>query len=628
MSTKISQLPVATSPVAPSAVLPVVQDGQTKKASIDQLGFLQSGTGVTTRTIQNKLRDTVSVKDFGAVGDGVADDNVAIRTAIQYGITNNVGIYVPSGTYLIKKIVTVALLGTNQNLFVYGDGETSIIKLADGEITTINSRMFIFDVIAGQTANSVFFQDLLIDNNTRGSVGPATTPGDFSYEQAHTMSVRATSATLRRARFINVGIKDPCADGWNCAGTAGGVYQYEIIDCHVRDRTRLRRDIQFSLPPKLAIIRNFRGTGIEAEHVEGSDLVGICRLFISDTVINILDVAGLQSLTAPDYFQVYCENVKVLDLKEVPDNNYAGARGAGFGACLLNVSDCEMLLANNKEFNRLRAGSRITNTVFYNDIDPITGTITPLLLRDIETAYASDTLVQDCEFRILSDNPAYVAPSNSYLISDPTPKIGSGYVKQIIRCKFDPRIDYSINANRNGKWILQDNVYGGQTAAIFTTGGSTYQCEVEVQSGDFSNVIGGFLSYSGTADTVIRLSGDHYGTPASNLVRRSGSDASVTLTNTRRLVSFSVPPLEGFRGDRVVNNAPAYVSEWVCVTSSATAATWRADCWITNRAVTVSRPTLTASDIGVTYLDTTLAADGKPIWWTGSVWVDATGATV
>lgn len=38
-----------------------------------------------------------------------------------------------------------------------------------------------------------------------------------------------------------------------------------------------------------------------------------------------------------------------------------------------------------------------------------------------------------------------------------------------------------------------------------------------------------------------------------------------------------------------------------------------------------SRPTLTAVDIGYVFLDTTL---GKPIWWNGSAWIDATGATV
>ncbi len=50
---------------------------------------------------------------------------------------------------------------------------------------------------------------------------------------------------------------------------------------------------------------------------------------------------------------------------------------------------------------------------------------------------------------------------------------------------------------------------------------------------------------------------------------------------------------------------------------------------------TGNRPTKTtlglASDsgwVGYLYLDTTLDADGKPIWWNGAAWVDATGATV
>jgi hypothetical protein len=43
---------------------------------------------------------------------------------------------------------------------------------------------------------------------------------------------------------------------------------------------------------------------------------------------------------------------------------------------------------------------------------------------------------------------------------------------------------------------------------------------------------------------------------------------------------------------------------------------------------TASRPTLTAAHVGALHLDTTLDADGKPIWWTGTAWVDATGATV
>lgn len=73
--------------------------------SASDISFNQAGT-IQTRTVQSKLRDVVSVKDFGAVGDGIADDTAAIQACY----TANAGKIIDHGngyTYLISSSLTL-----------------------------------------------------------------------------------------------------------------------------------------------------------------------------------------------------------------------------------------------------------------------------------------------------------------------------------------------------------------------------------------------------------------------------------------------------------------------------------------------------------------------------------------
>jgi hypothetical protein len=106
------------------------------KPTSEQVTFLASGSGAAQRTALDKFRDTVSVKDFGAKGDNVADDTAAIQAAVNAAMASQSGVYFPAGDYRISS--TIYVPQTNIGNAIFGDGSSRLVWAG---ANTINVEM-------------------------------------------------------------------------------------------------------------------------------------------------------------------------------------------------------------------------------------------------------------------------------------------------------------------------------------------------------------------------------------------------------------------------------------------------------------------------------------------------------
>lgn len=77
--------------------------------------FTPVGTGAVTRTMQDKVRESVSVKDFGAACDGSTDDTTAIQTAINFCLSGArpVPLRVPGLCKVTSPLIIDRAVGSN-----------------------------------------------------------------------------------------------------------------------------------------------------------------------------------------------------------------------------------------------------------------------------------------------------------------------------------------------------------------------------------------------------------------------------------------------------------------------------------------------------------------------------------
>jgi hypothetical protein len=292
------------------------------------IGSLQSGTGATARTVQSKLRDFVSVKDFGAVGDGVTDDTAAIQAAIdavkKTGNLSRAGapdLFFPSGTYICASTLNIdaghiRLVGENSTIQYTGAGNAVFIGAAS-YLTDLTAGYFYAgfqniairctNVAAKCVVNSGYRKMEFINTYLVGGAIGLETEGCFATglfynsvcqnQSSHGINLKqrnnlfsfqngavlgaggngilfATSgAELKGIKLLNMDFEG-CAGAINITGNVGNV----LIDgCWFENNNtyNIRLDNTAATANKFAVtIRNCQITGVGDDVLIGTDIAG------------------------------------------------------------------------------------------------------------------------------------------------------------------------------------------------------------------------------------------------------------------------------------------------------------------------------------------------------------------
>jgi len=129
--------------------------------------YNQGAAGAVTQTVTARLQQSISVKDFGAVGDGahMAADTAGLQAAVAAAASSGKAVYVPAGNYLLDNSTAAAISGA-QNVLIYGDGPSSSLACQ-----TVGTN----DCIASTGATGFGLENLSI------SFGPAATTRSSGY---------------------------------------------------------------------------------------------------------------------------------------------------------------------------------------------------------------------------------------------------------------------------------------------------------------------------------------------------------------------------------------------------------------------------------------------------------------
>lgn len=199
------------------------------------IGYINSGSGATARTVQARLRDMLSVKDFGAVGNGTTNDVTAIQNAINaaaalpasggssgLGGISGATVYFPPGVYRINSGITIP-----DGVKLIGNGERATV------IKYYGSGSAVSNPTPGTRIGKIGIMEMTIKDEGTGTIGLDLNSVSYSeftslWIDGFDTAVKINSPTSGWSvynRFSNV-TSNLCTTGYWLTGTSSNAHTF------------------------------------------------------------------------------------------------------------------------------------------------------------------------------------------------------------------------------------------------------------------------------------------------------------------------------------------------------------------------------------------------------------------
>lgn len=206
--------------------------------------FLQDGAGAVVRAMNSKVKEIVSVKDFGAIGNGIADDYAAIQAAHDSLPADGGLLYFPRGVYSVGTKLRV----TKRNVRFVGENKFNsyiapTVAIADAPIHVMGFSFELSDMtvyspagVGGYCIWSRGAGDLYIHDNVLMNGGSNNTGYGIVLEDVNESLTFVPGAYRHRIErnFISTGgnyFSYGIVTGANCTG--GGMNACVIAENHI-----------------------------------------------------------------------------------------------------------------------------------------------------------------------------------------------------------------------------------------------------------------------------------------------------------------------------------------------------------------------------------------------------------